>query len=1307
MSKHGFIRRIGVAVTSLAFSGYLMSTVTELASAAEHVTATASSSYTGRDPIHAVNGSGLHQGAHDNELNSAWHSGLGPGACWFRVDLGEVQPVRWMKLWNLNWASYTERGIRQADIYWSDAKDDPGNPMEHPERWKLAVENQQFTRASHWPDYGRNPKRRMPDVVKLGDLRARYICLKIDSNFSETGRGYMGISEIQFSADPFPEVKPIPDRPLEGPRLTLLEAAETIKDNKRFYAPDGTWNLEQFRYLEFDLKNPGESGVTCFCWVFALDGWGGSGTFPEDSGAAFLEPGESATVRIDLHSRFFGPENETRSKLIDPSKIAYAEIIYHLPGKASPSPIQVNAIRAAGEGPGDAHATPDRLLVPEITEGQPAAGKRVKQDLHTIYLPTDWQPGRKFPVIIEYPGNQFYDKFCYSPGLTEYGRIGWGLTKDLGNPNVAGDGFIWLNLPFVNGEGTAQISGWGNPDKTVEYFLATVRRVCDAYGGDPDAVVFTGFSRGRIAANFIGLRNSEISGSIRAWHRWPHDRARDNSKGWHNSNVGRNDRIDQHYQGQMVCPIGSVPMGGSAHVDCGFLEDRPKAVESRKWLVEALRDEHDPLRNDAYNIWPQPDGSLHVANVEGGGFEVFRPEFTAIHCKDKPTTSRLKWTHPIYNLPAWKLSDGTVQADLFKIGDVISLTSPKTTRDEDTIVWTFDNDRITLIAKVSLPGGKAEPRIDYQVVIEEEGYYTFGYTGAPSLAMNNVARLWQPQVWDGCRLPEQSFLIGDDHCSIPGCLVQRADRRRTVGVMADPWQFPYEMPYARNRKFGVTVRSANGAAQPMVFAPFVGSDTHFKAGDEHSFSVQIVARPASLSDTFEYVARNISGFRDSRENTLTTLNQTLDNMADYALSKWANFDTANKSSYYPDAKGTVKNVSCLHPFGIALVADNERLFREQTVPIMEYLLSREKFLFALTEEGLKHSQKPTQNLNGPAMPVSELAALARMSGGASPVFRYHAERLYDVDRTLNMNWVTRGATWRRSLWLYRATGQRKWLDDAIAKADRYIAERIETPPVDFSEAHDGTFFDYMVPWWKELYELYLETGDRRHLDAAHHGARRYAQFVWFYPSVPDAMVTVNTSGFAPRRGRADQPGLIPTPEETVPAWRVSEQGLVCEGNGTVQRLGILLATHAPFFLRIANDTDDEFLREIARSAVIGRYANFPGYHLNTRYSTAQEKPDFPLRPLEQIKPTTSMHFNHILPMVNLLIDYLMACAYDRSDGAIDFPAEFAEGYAFLQGRIYGSRPGKFYGESSVWPWPVENSGFRELCFFRFFCRSFP
>jgi hypothetical protein len=692
------------------------------------------------------------------------------------------------------------------------------------------------------------------------------------------------------------------------------------------------------------------------------------------------------------------------------------------------------------------------------------------------------------------------------------------------------------------------------------------------------------------------------------------------------------------------------------------------------------------LRNERYKIWPQPDGSLHIANAKGGGFEVFRPEFTAIHSTDKPTTSNLKWARPVYNLPAWKDKDGKVQADVFRIGKTITLSEPDITNWKTGITWTFTHEQLDLMATLSLPKGEAEPRLDYQVTIKEAGYCTFAYSGAPALDLTNVARLWQPQVWDGRRLPEQSFLIGDDQCSIPGCLVQRADKPRTSGVMADPGQFPYEMPYSRNRKFGVTVRNAEGKAQPLVFAPFPGSKTHFKPGDVHKFSVQLVTLPESLSETFEQVARNVSGFRDRRENTLTTLNQTLDNMVDFALSKWAAFDTPNKSSYYPDAKGTVKNVSSLHPFSVSLVTDNARLFHEQTVPIMEYLMSREKFLFAIDEQGLSHSQKPSMNMTGPAMPVSELVALHRIAQGGSPVFLKQAKRLYAEDRKLNMNWITEGATWQRSLSLYRATGDPKWLRDARTKADKYITDRVDAAPIDFKEARDGTFFEYMIPWWKELYELHLETHDPRHLAAAHKGARRYAQFVWFYPSVPDRDIEVNPRGLASKRGNAASDGVLPVPKETVPAWRVSDQGLLCEGNGTVQRLGILIATHAPLFLRIANDTGDDFLRDIARSAVIGRYANFPGYHLNTRFGTAQEKPDFPLHDHHILKPTTSIHFNHILPQVNLVIDYLMSRAYDLSDGAIDFPTEFIEGYAYLQSKLYGAQPGNFYDVEGVTPW---------------------
>ena len=189
------------------------------------------------------------------------------------------------------------------------------------------------------------------------------------------------------------------------------------------------------------------------------------------------------------------------------------------------------------------------------------------------------------------------------------------------------------------------------------------------------------------------------------------------------------------------------------------------------------------------------------------------------------------------------------------------------------------------------------------------------------------------------------------------------------------------------------------------------------------------------------------------------------------------------------------------------------------------------------------------------------------------------------------------------------------------------------------------------------------------------------------PVIPECDVRVNEGGLAPfyRKGAKFPPFKIP--EESVPAWRVSELGLTPESSGTCKgHRAVLLATHAPWMLRLAQQTGDVFLHDIARSAIVGRYTSFPGYHMNTARTTVYEKPDFAERSTEQLNTTTSLHYNHIWPHIAMLLDYLMADAAYRSKGAIEFPSQYAEGYAYLQERVYGDRPGVFYGDRDVMPW---------------------
>ncbi len=259
------------------------------------------------------------------------------------------------------------------------------------------------------------------------------------------------------------------------------------------------------------------------------------------------------------------------------------------------------------------------LTVPGLSEGKPGPGKRVKVTLpgyegtrayHVLYLPPDWHPDQKYPVLVEYAGNGPYRNRYgdISTGLVEGSRMGYGIS--------AGKGYLWLCLPYLNGEGTANVrSWWGSkperdPQPTVNYCLEAVKLVCASYGGDREKLVLCGFSRGAIACNFIGLHDDRIAGLWRAFIPYSHY---DGVRKWSYPGADRAAALQRlrrlGSRPQFVCSEGSQfketaqylagtgvkgnftfrGTGFRNHSDAWLLRPSPARTELRSWLAKVLK----------------------------------------------------------------------------------------------------------------------------------------------------------------------------------------------------------------------------------------------------------------------------------------------------------------------------------------------------------------------------------------------------------------------------------------------------------------------------------------------------------------------------------------------------------------------------------------------------------------------------------------------------------------------------------------------------------------------------------------------
>lgn len=237
-------------------------------------------------------------------------------------------------------------------------------------------------------------------------------------------------------------------------------------------APKQGWNLATRDTVEADITNHSEKPLNLILWVVGGRGWD---AVPS---ANTVAPGETRRFVCQLREQF--PDGTHK---IDPNRVRQVQVMLTgpLPKAAA---LEVRGLTAAGQAP-QWEPPQDRLEVPDVEEAPPAPGRRVRYRLPgdekngiaaVLQLPSDWQPDRKYPVIVEYPSNIYFTAGCYSNGLPDQCVIGYGITQ--------GKGAICVGLPFVDrASGSIAENSWGNPDDTAAYAQRMVEEVCQKFGG--------------------------------------------------------------------------------------------------------------------------------------------------------------------------------------------------------------------------------------------------------------------------------------------------------------------------------------------------------------------------------------------------------------------------------------------------------------------------------------------------------------------------------------------------------------------------------------------------------------------------------------------------------------------------------------------------------------------------------------------------------------------------------------------------------------------------------------------------------
>ncbi len=746
--------------------------------------------------------------------------------------------------------------------------------------------------------------------------------------------------------------------------------------------------------------------------------------------------------------------------------------------------------------------------------------------------------------------------------------------------------------------------------------------------------------------------------------------------------------------------------------------ERIKIFGSAFFLGAVLAAHAEPvLRNDRYALSVSEDGAVTVETA-GMPAHTLRPDFVVLSSPKDPKLVRhaghpnymvapreaLRWentTEPVADINAWLAGSGLKAAtgltgevrDVngarewefrdasgkvasritarraqettrpFVVGNPVTASASAAVVESDRVRWEFPPQRgFTFSAELLLPPGDEDPRITYTLTPATKAFYAVAFTGAPACALKETIAI--PQECDARGHKQFNFVLSEPDLGLPRAQVAMAPGN--IALTVDPSECRFRLPTIADSRFGFMLEEKAGNLRPVLFAPlFGGAGSRMDAGNSFRFTFRYIQRPGDWKETYAHIARDVHGFRDQRDNSgpgsLTeSFARVMDFLADRNGRNHAMWDTQQKYyDYFTDKTGVFKPFSPLYGLSAAIVADDEAFFRDRALPAAEYALSRRYSVFAPYDNSdNKQVNSAVRTVGAPYLGYAQILSLYEILQRRTPALKALAEQQGADPKSVADN-----------LARWSLTGDAAALAGARAAA-RKLSGRTEEDLFNLLDLADAG---------KDPADV------RAAVEAAYSNA---ALRLNLHPVPPEKQITVDVGGVAPVHLHSfsrhsniwgyPQPQPVPAPEQTVPAWRVARLGLPSPAYPTEYWINTHGAT-----MRAAALGQDPFLRDIARWGVVGRFGNYPGDN-RSKESLVQERPDaVEARPWDWNFATVNP--GHAWDFAASLLDFLVSDAFERSRGAVEFPALRAAGTQFRV-RIYGGAPGVFYGDKGVYLW---------------------